>query len=476
MVRNGLVNGVKIKKAEKFICKPCQYGKSHRLPFKERPDKRNTKPGECVHTDVCGEIEVESLGGADYYVTFIDDALGFCYVYFLKHKDKVLEKFKLYENMIANKFGQKIKIVRSDNGRKYKNAKMNEYIEERGIIMENTAPHTPQQNRKAERAYRTIMECARTIMRAKSLPKNLWAETVSTAVYVLNRTTHSSRKRESSNYRLYDPVSKKVSVSRDVVFDETLSTKSANEASPDDRVLVLRKTEAEREADEVIEINDDDEEADLEDIEPAFQRRREDERDEQHVAADKQRQLRDRTSLRVPQRYNVDFAEYKVPVTYREAINGPNGKEWAAAIERELQAHNKNETWTLVKKKDEMKIIDSKWVFKLLPISSEDKHRFKARLCARGFLQRQGIDYNETFDPVVRYDILRMFLARVTQEDLELTQFDVCTAFLYGELEEEIFMKIPEGLVVPEKKRRNSDSVVCRLNKSLYGLKRAPRC
>jgi len=279
--------------------------------------------------------------------------------YFLKHKDEVLEKFKLYQNMITNKFGQKIKIVRSDNGREYKNAKMNEYLEERGIIMKNTAPHTPQQNGKAERANRTIMECAHTMMRAKSLPKNLWVEAVSTAVYVLNRTTHSSQKNvktpfemwtgrkpnlkhlkifgstayahvpkqlrkklddkakklilvgyqgESSNYRLYDPVSKKVSMSRDVVFDETLSTKGANKASPDDRVLVLRKTEAEREADKVIETNDDndgddDEEADLEDIEPAFQRRGEEERDEQRVAAGNQRQLRDRTSLRVPQRY-----------------------------------------------------------------------------------------------------------------------------------------------------------------------------
>lgn len=167
--------------------------------------------------------------------------------------------------MIANKFGQKIKWVRSDNGREVKNSEMNEYLEKRGIIMENTAPYTPVQNGKAERANRTIMECARTMLRAKDLPKNLWAEAVSTAVYVLNRTIHSSGKNlktpfemwtgrkpdlehvrifgstaythipkqlrrklddkakkmilvgyqgESENYRIYDPVSKKISIKR----------------------------------------------------------------------------------------------------------------------------------------------------------------------------------------------------------------------------------------------------------------------
>lgn len=174
MVRNGLVNGVKIKKAEKFFCEPCQYRKAHRLPFKERPGKRSTKPGECVHTDVCGRMHVDSLSGASYYATFIDDASEFCYVYFLKHKDEVFEKFKTYKSMVANKFEQRIKTVQSDNhnGRKYINSKIKEYLDEREIIMKNTASHTPKQNGKAERANRNIMECARTMLRAKNLPKN----------------------------------------------------------------------------------------------------------------------------------------------------------------------------------------------------------------------------------------------------------------------------------------------------------------
>lgn len=274
MVQNNLVDGVKLKNVDKFFCESCQFGKSHKLPFKETTAKRNSVPGEYVHTDVCGPFQVESLGHTSYYVTFIDEASGFCYVYFLKHKDDVFEKFKQYESMVFNKFGRGIKIVRSDNGGEYKNTKMSEYLAQKGILMENTAPHTPQQNGKAERANRTISECARTMLRAKNLPKNLWAEAVNTAVYILNRTTHSSQKGiktpyeiwssrkpnlqhirifgstaykhvpkqfrkklddkcekmilvgyqgESANYRLYDPKKKQVSISKDVIFNEEVN-------------------------------------------------------------------------------------------------------------------------------------------------------------------------------------------------------------------------------------------------------------
>ena len=168
----------------------------------------------------------------------------------------------------------------------------------------------------------------------------------------------------------------------------------------------------------------------------------------------------------------VDFVEYKTPETFREAIKGPDSEKWVTAIEQELQAHKNNEMWTLVQKTDIMRLIDSKWVFKVVTGKTEG-YRYKARLCARGFLRQQGIHYNETVAPAVRYDSLRIFLARVTQGDLELGQFDVCMAFLYRELEEEVFMKIPEGLVIEE---ASGESDVYRLRKSLDGLKKAPKC
>jgi hypothetical protein len=105
-----------------------------------------------------------------------------------------------------------------------------------------------------------------------------------------------------------------------------------------------------------------------------------------------------------------------------------------------------------------------------------DVYRYKARLCARGFLQQRGVDYNETFAPVVRYDSIRVLLALVAAEDLELAQFDIQTAFLHGQLEEEIYMEVPEGLSGEKQSKSARKSAVCKLNKSLYGLKQAPRC
>lgn len=113
----------------------------------------------------------------------------------MKHKSDAPEVFIQFERLIANKFNQSMKVLRIDNGRKYINGAMLKYMASRGIRLETTAPHTPEQNSKAERDNRTIVESARTMIRrirmindAKNLPLSLWEEAVSTAVHVLNRT------------------------------------------------------------------------------------------------------------------------------------------------------------------------------------------------------------------------------------------------------------------------------------------------
>lgn len=115
----------------------------------------------------------------------------------------------------------------------------------------------------------------------------------------------------------------------------------------------------------------------------------------------------------------------------------------------------------------ELKTVDSKLVFKV-----KTDQRYKARLCARGLMQQHGIDFTETFAPVVRYDSLRVLLVTVAEHDLKILQFDIQTEFLHGALDKDIFMEVPQGLNVEEQK----SSIVCKLEKSLYGLKQAPGC
>lgn len=124
-----------------------------------------------------------------------------------------------------------------------------------------------------------------------------------------------------------------------------------------------------------------------------------------------------------------------------------------------------NDVWDLVELPPGRKIVGSKWVFK------KKVERFKARLVAQGFTQKYGDDYDDTLCPVVRLESLRTVLALAVKHDLKLHQVDVTTAFLNGTLEEEDFIKQPEGFVAP-----GNENLVCRLKKSIYGLKQSPRC
>ncbi|GBP89220.1 Copia protein [Eumeta japonica] len=132
----------------------------------------------------------------------------------------------------------------------------------------------------------------------------------------------------------------------------------------------------------------------------------------------------------------------------------------------ELKAHENNETWTLVEKPPGVKTIGCRWVFRIK--NDPSGIIYKSRLCAKGCSQHYQIDYTETFSPTVRYDSVRILLSEACQYDLKIVQFDVKTAFLYGDIKENIYMNPPEGIESPP-------NFVCKLNRSLYGLKQAPR-
>lgn len=157
---------------------------------------------------MCGPFSEESIGGSRFNLLFIDEASNYRVVYFLKHKSDVFERLKDYERMVANKFGRNMKVLRADNGCEYSNNATTNYLKSRGdlfiletIILENMAPYTPEQNGKAEREIRTVVESARTMIHAKGLSKRLWAEAVNTAVYLLNRTLMAKNK-DATPYEL----------------------------------------------------------------------------------------------------------------------------------------------------------------------------------------------------------------------------------------------------------------------------------
>ena len=137
-------------------------------------------------------------------------------------------------------------------------------------------------------------------------------------------------------------------------------------------------------------------------------------------------------------------------------------------MDQEFRSLIKNETWELADLPAGRSPVTVKWVFKIKTKSDGTVDRYKARCCARGFSQRKGIDYQETYSPVVRYESVRILLAVVAFNDLDMIQFDIKTAFLHGQLAEEIYMSQPEGY-------DDGSGRVCRLKKGIYGLKQAPR-
>jgi len=115
--------------------------------------------------------------------------------------------------------------------------------------------------------------------------------------------------------------------------------------------------------------------------------------------------------------------------------------------------------------------VKSKWVFKVKTNADGSIERCKARLVAQGYSQTEGFDYDETFSPVVRSESVRSVVALAVMNNLRLHQMDITTAFLHGDLQEEVYMKQPEGFV-----KQGQEKLVCRLKKSIYGLKQSPRC
>ena len=215
MVDRGVVKGVdndlNTSTNDNYVS--CVLGKSHRTPIPKVSNSRATKLLQLVHSDVSGPIEVQSIGGSRYFVSFIDDYSKWTVVYFMRRKSAVLACFKLFrplaekhtsatiDNLNVKEFvGDEgidadelaVKVLRSDNGGEYLSDDFKNYLSENGIHHQITVAYTPQQNGVTERMNRTLLNLVRSMLHYKSLPKHFWAEALATAVYVRNRVTSRS--------------------------------------------------------------------------------------------------------------------------------------------------------------------------------------------------------------------------------------------------------------------------------------------
>lgn len=501
-----IVKGLNVDKVnvKNDPCKICMESKICRLPFSKKTGRVTKRPLELIHTDVCGPISPETVDGFRYFLTFLDDYTHFTIVYLLKHKSEVYNHFKNYEAKVTAKFQTKIERLCCDNGTEYFSKDFQSFCKAKGIEVCSTIPYTPQLNGAAERLNRTLVEKARAMILQSKLPKDMWGEAILCATYIANRSPTTAlpqnvtpaelfynKKPNLQNlrtfgciayyhipkekikgkfdprgkvcimigythngYRLWDTEEKQVVLARDVRFDENKNCQD----------LIEKKTKISKEDEKETK----DESVPNDEI--------------QNAKAQEENIIRERRTRKQPA-YLADYETEidhmilsaqafvdDVPISYENCKTKDDYKYWKEAIDEEVKSLNKNFTWTLVKKPENAKLIDSKWVFKIKKDSDGEILKYKARLVARGFMQRKGYDYEETYAPVARLSTVRALLAVINFKNLIAEQMDVKSAFLHGILNEDIYMKIPDGVETEDK------NLVCKLNKALYGLKQASHC
>ena len=154
------------------------------------------------------------------------------------------------------------------------------------------------------------------------------------------------------------------------------------------------------------------------------------------------------------------------PKTMKHALSGPKAKEWFEAMKEEMNSMESNRVWDLVDLLPSRKTIGNKWILNIKHKADGTIEKYKAQLVTKGYTQQDGIDHEETFSPVVKFTSIRLILAIMTRMDLELYQMDVKTAFLNGDLDEQIYMDQPLGFELKGQERK-----ICKIKRSIYGLK-----
>jgi transposase InsO family protein len=402
------------------------------------------------------------------------------------------------------------------------------FLKEEGIVAQYTMLGTPQQNGVAERRNRTLMDMVRSMLSNSHLLLFLWSEALKTAVYVLNRVPSKAVPKTpfelwngwkpSLNHlhiwgcpaevRIYNPNLKNLDPrttsgffmgyvvnskgfrfychSHSPRIVESINAKFIEDVEPSAHPHLVELEEARELAEapshegRLIVIRENQNDC-LEPQSISEQPTHEEQvQNEPTQPPPNEGEVGLRRSSRISrpaipsdyvvylQEYDFDVGPKDDPKLFSQAMSGDNSTFWFNAMKEEMESMAKNQVWDLVDLPKGAVAIGCKWVYKTKTDASGNVERYKARLVAKGFTQKEGIDYHETFSLVSKKDSFRIIMALVAHFDLELHQMDVKKTFLNGNLEEEVYMKQPEGF--------NDDSQkACKLRKSIYGLKQASR-
>nr|GEW70334.1 retrovirus-related Pol polyprotein from transposon TNT 1-94 [Tanacetum cinerariifolium] len=530
LVRHNLVRGLPTKCFENDNnCTACMKGKQHKASCKTKLVNSVTKPLHTLHMDLFGPTSVSSLNHKWYCLVVTDDFYRFTWTFFLKTKDETSGILRNFITEIENLKELRVKIIRCDNGGEFRNKEMNDFCLRKGIKREFSNARTPQQNGVAEKRIRTLIEAARTMLADAKLP-----EAVNTACYVQNRVLVNKSQNKtpyelfngktpaigifkpfgchvmilntldnlgkfkakgdegyfigysmsSKAFSVFNKRTKRVEENLHVDFLENKPIEKG--AGPNWLFDIDSLTNSMNYVPVVVVGTNSTNFSGIK--EAAGQDVKKDMSSLRYIVLPNwfhETHLESSTS-NAQDACNADdpesngnsnptatstnhLADHMETLAVETPIPTVN-PSWVEAIQEELLQFKIQNVWSLVNCPKGVRPIGTKWVLK----NKKDERgiiiRNKARLVAQGHTQEEGIDYDEVFAPVARIEAIRLFLAYASFMGFTVYQIDVKSAFLYGTIDEEVYVMQPPGFQDPEFPAR-----VYKVEKAMYGLHQAPR-
>ncbi|KAB2568562.1 Retrovirus-related Pol polyprotein from transposon TNT 1-94 [Lasiodiplodia theobromae] len=450
---------------QQTYCETCALTKSQRKISYEK-QRRASEPGE-FHVDTV-QMSTPGMHGERYFLLATDDATAFRWGYPFKKKYHAFDTLKDHIEMWNTQTGSYPKRIRIDDGREFAMNQLRAYCSAKGIKLEISAPYTPEQNGKAEKANHIIETRIRSMLQGARLSSFLWPETLNTAIKIVNRTPTRINKDSKTPYQ---SLCEKLGMSDTLpnitnwrTFGCTAYAHVPRQRRTQGNKLELRAQKGNLigyEGDAIYRIY-------LPSKRTVIR--------SSHVTFNE-------SNLDLPNVPNEDLLDEDDPTIeindlppeprdWTEAVNHPLKDHWIQAANKEINQHQKNGTWIVTRPPAFARVLPCTWVFKYKADSTGNLASCKARLCVRGDKQRPGLDYVETFASVVKPAAFKIIMALITLLDLECHQLDISSAFINGKIDkDDVYMTLPPGFTT----QTNGTNLVVHLQKALYGLKQAPR-
>ncbi|GJV81664.1 ribonuclease H-like domain-containing protein [Tanacetum coccineum] len=429
------------KEKSSHICHACHLGKHVKLMFVSS-DTRVSSSFDIIHSDIWTS-PIVSVGGFKYYVLFLDHFSHYLWIYSLRHKSDVFQKFLHFRSYVKNQFKCEIKAFQCDHGGEFDNTNLLHLFEKIGIQFCFSCPRTSQQNGKSERMVRTINNVICTLLFQAHIPPTFWVEALHMAAYLLNLLPSTAINNDIPCTKLFQ---KEPDYSRLRTFGCLCypHLDSPHKLAPRATPCIFLGYPSYHRGYRCLDLSTN---------KIILSR---------HVTFDEnQFPMNFLTHLLLPSHISPLFKSRSI------ALSDPS---WRAAMHDKYNALVKNSTWMLVSKPPNANVVWSMWLFRHKYHADGSLSRYKAQLVVNGRTQQVGIDCDDTFSPVVKPPSIRTVLSLALSRGWRVHQLDVKNAFLNGDLSEMVYMYQPPGFVDSRFPHH-----VFQLQRFLYGLKQAPR-